>query len=137
MKIVMDTNVLVSGLLSPFNPPGGILRLILTDFIQVFYDARIISKYSSVLARSKFNFHQKSTSVILRHIETQGQPVAAPPVNYQLPDEGDRPFLEVALAAGIPYIVTGNIRHFPKKQYKQTHIVSPAGFREEYRGSHS
>ena len=52
MRIVLDTNVLVSGLLSPFGPPGDILRLITTWTVRVCYDARILGEYSQA-ARSK------------------------------------------------------------------------------------
>ncbi len=51
MRIVVDTNVLVSGLLNPYGSPGRILDLVLSGRIQVLYDDRILEEYQDVLAR--------------------------------------------------------------------------------------
>lgn len=44
MKVVLDTNVVVSGLLSPFGPPGEIVRMTADGFLELCYDARILSE---------------------------------------------------------------------------------------------
>lgn len=56
MRIVLDTNVLLSGLLSPSGPPGNIVRLITTGTVRVCYDARILVDYRQVLLRPAFPF---------------------------------------------------------------------------------
>ncbi len=56
MKVVLDTNVVVSGLLSPFGPPGEIIRMTAGGLLELCYDARILSEYQSVLLREKFPF---------------------------------------------------------------------------------
>ena len=61
MKAVIDTNVLVSGLLKPYSYPGAIVRLLASGQIQLVYDARIIAEYRDVLCRPLFGF--KSTEV--------------------------------------------------------------------------
>ncbi len=50
MIVVVDTNVLVAGLLSPFGPPGEIVRMIVAGSLSLCFDARILSEYSDVLA---------------------------------------------------------------------------------------
>jgi predicted nucleic acid-binding protein len=49
-------------------------------------------------------------------------------LKFSLPDPGDEPFLEVALSARVAAIVTGNKRHFPKRNYEGVRILSPAEF---------
>ncbi len=54
MKIVLDTNVLVSGLLTPFGPTGEIVRMVSAGELILAIDARILSEYQEVLHRPKF-----------------------------------------------------------------------------------
>ena len=56
MKIVLDTNVLVSGLINPKGVPAKILNLMLNEKIIVLYDNRILREYETVLSRRKFRF---------------------------------------------------------------------------------
>ena len=58
MRIVLDTNVLVSGLLSPHRPPGEIVRLVSGGLVSLCLDARIVAEYRDVLARPRFGFDQ-------------------------------------------------------------------------------
>ena len=59
MKIVLDTNVLVSGLLTPFGPSGEIVRMVFSDELTVYIDARILAEYKDVLLyRPKFEFNK-------------------------------------------------------------------------------
>ena len=51
MNVVLDTNVLVSGLISPFGPPADIVRLLAAGAIRVCYDACIFGEYREVLSR--------------------------------------------------------------------------------------
>ncbi|MBE0618826.1 MAG: putative toxin-antitoxin system toxin component, PIN family, partial [Proteobacteria bacterium] len=56
MIIVLDTNVLVAGLLSPFGPPGQIARMVSSEDLHLCVDARILSEYAEVLRRPRFGF---------------------------------------------------------------------------------
>ena len=56
MKIVLDTNVVVSGLLCPFGPSGEVVRIAVSGELQLCYDARILSEYEEVLLRPEFSF---------------------------------------------------------------------------------
>lgn len=56
MLAVLDTNVVVSGLLKPYSSAGYIVRLVAEGALQVAYDARILLEYREVLARPKFGF---------------------------------------------------------------------------------
>ena len=131
MKIVLDTNVLVSGLLSPFNKPADILRLIISGQVRLCVDARILAEYREVLYRPKFRFDRSSLEIILDYICNISEPVNAIPISSPMPDPGDVPFLEVAVAGGVKYLITGNVNHFPA-EYRFVQIITPAEFMKNY-----
>ena len=135
MQIVLDTNVLVSGLLTPFGICGTIVRMLTTEGIDICYDSRIISEYRDVLYRSKFSFNRNRVSILLEYLEHSGTAVAALPLKHSLPDRDDDCFLETAIAAKSDYLVTGNIAHFPKHLRCGIAVVNPAEFLENYKNS--
>jgi uncharacterized protein len=138
MKIVLDTNVLVSGLLNPHGPPGAIVRLVAAGDLRVCYDARILAEYREVLLRPAFPFRPDQVDAFLDQLRACGEPVAASPLPAalldRLPDRDDAMFLEVALAAGVECLVTGNVRHYPARARGDVAVVTPAGLVERLRG---
>lgn len=133
MKIVLDTNVLVSGLLEAFGPPAEIVRLVISGNLSLLYDARILLEYKAVLLRPRFEFNPADVYDLLTQIETSGAAVAAPPLAQHLPDQDDEPFLEVALTGKARYLVTGNLKHFPIKKLQGMRVILPAEFLIIYR----
>ena len=111
MQIVLDTNVLVSGLLSPHGAPAKILNLVINGDVGLILDARIFNEYSDVLHRKKFSFPEDAVNEIISFIRREGMFISPVPVTCTVPDPGDLPFIEVSLHANVP-VVTGNIRHF-------------------------
>lgn len=131
MRIVLDTNVLVSGLLSPFGPPGRIVDLVTSRSVVVLYDDRIISEYRDVLARPRLRIGAAEAAAVVDLIERDGILVAAPPVAVVLPDADDVPFVEVAEAGSADALVTGNTRHFaPTQGMIGVPVMAPAEFLE-------
>ena len=131
MIAVLDTNVLVSGILKPSGPSGAILRLAAAGIIRTAYDARILAEYRDVLLRPAFGFPENSVLDLLVQLEQEGLPVVAAPLPFRLPDPDDEPFLEIALTAQVHALVTGNKRHFPRKSRKIA-ILSPGEFIEGF-----
>jgi putative PIN family toxin of toxin-antitoxin system len=127
MLVVVDTNVLVSGLLNPFGSPGAVVSFLLEGRITPCYDARILSEYQGVFARPKFGFHPEETAALLDYIRENGRQVSAVPVKIPLRDASDLPFLECALATRAAVLVTGNLAHFPKR-IGDTKVMPPHGF---------
>jgi len=136
MKIVLDTNVLVAGLLSPFGPCGEIIRMVSSGELTLCLDARILSEYSEVLHRSRFRFEKSKLIALLDYMEYRGQTVASSLLSDPLPDPDDEPFLEVALSSGIEYLVTGNYAHFPPNLCQGIKVLSPSDFLKHYRKKH-
>src|SRR5512136_1847045 len=115
MIVVLDTNVLVSGILKPHSKAAVVVRLAAEGVIQLAYDVRLISEYREVLRRPKFSFPADAVDSLLDELEEEGLLVTGAPLRLRLPDPYDEPFLEVALAAKAEVLITGNKRHFPKK----------------------
>ncbi len=130
MRVVVDTNVLVSGLLSPFGPPGIIVNLIARSRVRTCYDTRILAEYVEVLRRPAFPFDEADVATLLSPLAAHGEPIASEPLQARLPDPDDEPFLEVAIAASAEYLVTGNGRHFPPDLRQGVRVASPREFLE-------
>jgi len=133
MKIVLDTNVIVSGLLHAFSSSGEIIRMVTLGELQLCYDARILLEYKEVLLRPKFSFNSTDVDDLLVQIEACGFVATAGPLAKRLPDSDDEPFLEVALAGDARYLVSGNPKHYPAKDRQGMAVVSPTEFLENYR----
>lgn len=133
MQIVLDTNVLVSGLLYPFSASGEIIRLIARGDLRLCYDSRIISEYKDVLLRPKFGFNPNDANDLLNQIESEGFSISSRPLAKNLPDPDDEPFLEVAITGKAHCLVTGNMKHYPIHLRQGMPIVSPAEFLKRYR----
>lgn len=128
MKIVLDTNALVAGLLSPYGPCADIVRMVSSGNLTLCVDARILSEYHEVLGRPKFGFNQDKVTVILDFIKQNGWIVSSIPLPFSLPDSDDEPFLEIAISGGVDYLVTGNAIHFPPVLCQRVKVVSPSDF---------
>ena len=138
MRIVLDINVLVSGLL-PFGASAQIVRMVASGHLVVCYDARVLAEYEDVLHRAKFDFPEAAVSALLDQIEGEGIALATTPLGTSLPDRDDEPFLEVAVAANIETpdepvaLVTGNSKHYPEERAHGVKVVSPRFFVDHYR----
>lgn len=134
MRIVLDTNVLVSALLSPNGVPAAVLQLVLAGRVVLCLDARVLSEYRAVLCRPRFDFDARLVDDLLEFLESEGELVASVPLALSLPDPDDAKFLEVAAAAGADHVVTGNLRHFPTRVRRGVSVVSPRRFLESVIG---
>ena len=118
---VIDTNVLVSALLSTHNDAATvqIVRKLFTGEIIPLFNKDILDEYNEVLRRRKFGFSHLLVMNLLKTIEACGQMVITMPSGVVLPDMKDLPFYEVVLEKKDDgaYLVTGNTRHFPKEPF--------------------
>ena len=128
-RAVFDTNVVVSGFLSPAGPPGRIVEQLRNGAAQAVVDDRIMAEYAEVLGRPVFRLPSAEVELVLAAIRARSFWVeaAAMALGQDLPDPDDAPFLECALAAGVP-LVTGNTRHYPKSAAKHIPVITPVQF---------
>lgn len=124
---VIDTNVLVSALLTknPDSPTALVVNAISEETLIPLYTDEILAEYGDVLLRDRFGFRQSAVEKLLAVIRQFGVLVSPSPTGEQLPDMDDLVFYEVVMEKrndADAYLVTGNLRHFPAREY----IVTPA-----------
>jgi putative PIN family toxin of toxin-antitoxin system len=132
MLVVLDTNILVSALLSPFGPPARVLDMVLRGDLRAVTDDRLMAEYREVLARPKFGFAPEDVATVLAYLETDGERVTARPLPHELPDPDDLPFLEVAMEAEA-VLITGNTAHYPETARGGIRVVAPGEFVRAWR----
>lgn len=132
MRVVIDTNVLVSGLLSPYGAAAEIVRMLVAGSLELLYDARIVSEYTEVLSRPKFSFDKGKVGHLVEFVAHFGVPVSAIPLSKHLPDPDDEPFLEIVIAGKAECLITGNVVHYPIKSRRKMHVFTPRQFLSRY-----
>ena len=133
-RAVFDTNVIVSGFLSPAGSPGRIVEWLRNGAAQAVVDDRIMAEYAEVLARPGFDLPAAEVDLVLAAIRARSFWVEATiHLTQSLPDPDDAPFLECALAADVP-LITGNLRHFPKSVTGNVIVMTPAQFVARFSG---
>ena len=113
MRIVLDTNVLVSALLTPHGPPARVLDLVLAGRLRMLVSDRIVDEYREVLLRPRFGFASDDVEALIAFFTDAGEWPSAAPISLSLPDPDDLPFAEAAIAGSADALVTGNRRHYP------------------------
>ena len=127
---VFDTNVIVSGLLTPRGAPGQLVEWLRLGACAAVVDDRVWSEYTEVLARPEFAFPASDVGLLLESVRAHAVWVT-PDVRALgtgttlLPDADDAPFLACARQAGVP-LVTGNLRHFPQRVARDVEVLLPA-----------
>ena len=97
-RAVFDTNLVVSGFLSPTGPPGRIVEWLRNGEVQAVVDDRIMAEYAEVLARPVLRLPVAEVELVLAAIGTRAFSVEAAAIHlaHELPDPDDAPFLECA-----------------------------------------
>jgi len=120
---VIDTNVIVSGLIAPSGNEALILLAIRQGLLHPCFSQEILDEYAGVLARPKFDFPPAEINALLAMFRSKGE-LFEPAESLISPDPRDRKFLDCAHAARADFIVTGNKRDFPDAPYGPTHVVN-------------
>jgi putative PIN family toxin of toxin-antitoxin system len=118
---VVDTNVIVSAMLTSHDDAATVrvVEKLFKGEIIPLYNPEILDEYYNVLRRDKFPFFEDDINAMLSAIEMYGVYINAASSGETLPDMKDLPFYEVALEKrdSGAYLITGNIKHFPKKPF--------------------
>jgi putative PIN family toxin of toxin-antitoxin system len=122
---VIDTNVVVSGLLNPHGPPGEILDAVVDGRVTMVYDPRIVAEYRDVLHRPRLRLRRTRIRAFLAGLRSQRRvtPTAEPSAG---PDADDLKFIQAALATSERTIVTGNVDDFPTAILGGATVLTPA-----------
>jgi uncharacterized protein len=127
VRLVFDTNVLVSVLLTPGGTSDRAFRTAVAAGATLLYDARMLAEYRAVLSRPKFRpaIAPPMIEQLLSGLIASGEKIDGLAADLDLPDSDDIPFLEVALTGLADALVTGNARHFHPSH--GVTVVSPSG----------
>ena len=129
IKVVFDTNVIVSAALNKNGIPALLLDLALNRKILMFHSQALMNEYEDVLKRKKFNFNLIKIKKALDEINrVSSEVIPTYTVNKIIKDPKDNIILEVSQEARADYIITGNTRHFSFPNFKNTKIVTPRKF---------
>lgn len=134
MKAVLDTNVLVSACLSLTGACHQIVASMYEGCFTACVNSAIEAEYEEVLNRPALGLDESERVPILAFMHVGCEHVWPSSLRVNLPDESDRVFLEVAHAADA-ILVTGNVKHFPKRSRKGVAVVSPKEFLDILRQS--
>jgi len=113
IRVVLDTNIIVSELLQPLGPPAQVFELALGSVMQLCVSGNIYAEYEEVISRPRFQRSAETIATTLKAVRENGHWVRPTDAVRACVDPDDDIFLECAQAAGAEYLVTGNLKHFP------------------------
>ena len=127
LRLVIDTNVVVSAALKPEGLQRTVILLAMTKPARWYVSDPIVSEYATVLARPELQIGKGLRQQLLQLIKNHARRVKPSRLVQVTSDPADNIFIECADAARADYLVTGNARHFPKF-WKNTKNISSKEF---------
>lgn len=127
LRVVIDTDVIISAALKPRGLQRTVLLLALTRPARLYVTKPILAEYGDVLARPEFKIRRGFRQQLLQLIKNQARIVAPTHLLRVAKDPDDNRFIECADAARADYLVTGNQKHFPNF-WKKTKIITSREF---------
>lgn len=127
LRLVIDTNVVVSAALRPDGLQRTVILLAMTKPAHWYVSNDILSEYAMVLARPELKIRKPLRQHLHQLIRNHTRRVRPPRLPEVTPDPEDNMFIECADAARADYLITGNQRHFPRF-WKNTKIISSREF---------
>jgi putative PIN family toxin of toxin-antitoxin system len=130
MKVIIDTNILVSAALSGRNPEFVVLFVVSNPEIEWVVSAEILQEYKEVLARKKFKLTQEQLNR-WNDIFDNATVLISPKLEIDFPrDQKDAKFLACAIEANADFLITGDLDFTEAQSLVQTTIVSVSLFKK-------
>jgi uncharacterized protein len=129
LRLVLDTNIVVSAAIKPEGLQRSVVLLALAKPSHLYVSQPILTEYALVLGRPELKIRRTLQRQLMQLIENRARRVRTFPLPAITADPADNIFVECADAARADYIVTGNPRHFPK-YWKSTKVVTSREFLE-------
>jgi putative PIN family toxin of toxin-antitoxin system len=128
IKVVLDTNILVSSLMCSKGAPARILDLVESNMLTLYYTAKMLEECVRVLKYPRLKIKSAQMDWVLWLIKQKGicTEVIKPSENKMI-DETDRIFYDLHKAVGA-ILITGNSKHYPI----ENSIMNPADFMKYY-----
>ncbi len=136
-KIILDTNVLISALISPDGIPCKIIdELVIEKVVSICTSEIIVREYFDVINKDKFKQHRSfyvNAEILLGYIEEIAEKFTPTAVVDLLKAKTDNKFLELAFESKADYLITGNIKDFSLQKAGVTKILSPSEYWRKYK----
>ncbi len=113
MRVVLDTNILISACWSPGGLEARALTLALSGSVKACVSPAVLAEYRDVLTRPKFRSKQERIAGVLQALAAGALHVVPAEAISLAVDEDDNRFLECAVAADALFLITGNLRDYP------------------------
>ena len=127
LRLVIDTNVLISAAIKPAGLQRTVLLLAITRPARLYVSRPILEEYREVLGRPELRIRKGLRQQFLQLIKNHSYTVVPTGRLDVTSDPDDNIFLECADAARADYLVTGNQKHFPRF-WKKTKIITTREF---------
>lgn len=127
IRVVLDTNIVLSSLLQPLGPPAKVLYLARRGFLELCVSGPVYAEYEEVLQRPRFRRVEPAIGPTLQFIRENSLWVRPAESLRVCKDPDDDIFLECAQEASGSWLVTGNVRDFPAV-WQGAEIVTPRNF---------
>lgn len=136
-KIILDTNVLISALISSNSFPGLIINdLVLEKKVQVCISGEIIKEYFEVIKRPKFSSYKMflvNADLVINYLIEIATNFSPNRKIHLIKDDSDNKFLELAIESKADFLITGNTNDFKIDAIEKTRIVTPAKYWNQFR----
>jgi putative PIN family toxin of toxin-antitoxin system len=127
LRLVVDTNIIVSAALKPNGLQRTVLLLAITRPARLYATEEIMAEYRDVLSRAELKIRKGLRQQLLQLIQSHAYPIKPSHPLQLTSDPDDNKFLECADAARADYLITGNQRHFPEF-WKNTKVITSREF---------
>lgn len=135
MRVVLDTNVIVSAVLSPTGTPAKILAAWRREAFELLVSGPILDEYQRTLGYDRLRTRHHLTEDEIAEVVAEFRKLAifVFVTNGVVPgadvaDLDDAMFLECAIAGGAAYIVSGDAHLLDLREYRGITILPPTLF---------
>lgn len=128
MRVIVDTNVFVSGLINPGGAPGAVVGAVLDGRVTPVFSIETLAELRDVLTRPRLQRFFARASIepraLLERLADIGEVLAPSAGGHDIRDPKDRPFIALAAASPTPdCLVTGDA-DFERGRYSEVPVIS-------------
>jgi putative PIN family toxin of toxin-antitoxin system len=135
IRVVLDTNIIVSAYLNHDGLPFFIMKLALAGAVQMCASEPVLAEYEELLQRKSYPLDRRRAKLLLDKLRAASTLVKPAGHLFEASDPDDNIFVECAQAAKAHYLITGNTDHFPR-HWKYTEVITPRMFINTWKGLH-
>jgi len=133
VRIILDTNVLVSGLFFESGPPGKIIEALIDDRFNLVISPEILNEYLEIISELQKTYPQINIDILLEKIFIKSDMfISAKLAEPVCPDPKDDMFIACAIASKIKIVVSGDKHLLGVSGYQDIKVLKPREFLEQY-----